>query len=228
MGSGGGGPREGPGGLRRPFAGAGRGGRGGPASPRAVTRGTAPACVRQSPLPRHLVSPLGAQFPRPLSSALDLVPLPAQQPWSSASVPPLSCFASSFLFCTPRPAFSSASHKPGSPARLVPAPLPAPKYRETLHPDAAAVHAAVHPARAKAAGRGRRGRRGPRSCSAGSPRIRRLWLGVRAWAGRGRGRGSPPAGELVARSPEPGRPGPESGLAAGWGLVSLQQEDARP
>lgn len=199
-----------------------------------MTRGTAPACGRQSPLPRHLVSPLGAQFPRPLPVArralLGTRPRPPARPTAlERSLRPPSFVlrfllsllypASCFLVCLPETRI----------ARQVGAcTTPAPKHRESPPPDAAAAHAAVHPTRAKAAGRGRRGRRGPRSCSAGSPRIRRLRLGVRAWAGRGRGRGSPPAGEVVARSPEPERPGPESGLAAGWGLVSLQQEGARP
>lgn len=81
-----------------------------------MTRGTAPACGRQSPLPRHLVSPLGAQFPRPLPVArralLGTRPRPPARPTAleRSLRPPSSVLrsllsllypASCFLVCLP-------------------------------------------------------------------------------------------------------------------------------
>lgn len=59
------------------------------------------------PLPRHPVLASSAQSSRQLPVAQSALcsprprPPPAQQLWSSASIPPLPCFASSFLFCAP-------------------------------------------------------------------------------------------------------------------------------
>lgn len=203
------GPRGGAGGLSgRPFAGAGPGGRGGPA--KSAGRDSASG-----------VSPTGAQCPRPLPGAQRALraPWPAQQPRSSVSALPLSCFTSSLLFGTPRPASRLPPINPGRRpgwclhhART--------KYtpEETLQTPRQQTQP-VHTTRARATGRGRRDPPNPPEPEdEGSG-------GCGSGCGRGRGvgaGGAPATWEVVARSAEPGCPGPP-----GWGLGSLQQEDAR-
>lgn len=88
-------------------------------------------------LPSALSFPNIFQLPTALSSALDLVPSPAQQLWSSASIHPPSvlCFLL-FLPC-PAPCFLPTFHKLGSPTRcVVPVPAPPPHRNTKKHPRA--------------------------------------------------------------------------------------------
>lgn len=195
-----------------------------------MTRRTAPAFSRQSPLPRLRVPPVGAQCSRqlPVAQRALLVPSPAQQPRSSASVPP--SFVLPFLLSLLYPAscFSSTFHQPGSPARLVlPAPLPhqnTPGGTLQTPPQEALP---VHTTRAKATGRGRRGRRAPQVLQSRKPRYpaaaaRRAGVGG-AWAQAGL------AARLGSGCPQPGARVPRAGERVGRRMGSgLPPAGGRP
>lgn len=211
LGSWGGAASEGTGGLRRPFAGAGRGGRvGRPRLGQRATRWPAPACAPAESAPSASGPPLAAVSPSGQRPGALLGTGPRPPPPNSGELslrPPLPCFTSSSKSYTPRPAARPPSIHRVAP-RVGACTAPAPRYRATLHP-------------------------GPGSSGAGSPRLRRPRprprLGGRAggWGGAWARAGLAARREVAARSPEPECPGPGSGSAAGWGLASLQQEDAR-
>lgn len=182
------------------------------------------ACLPAEPLPRRPGFPDSSQLPSTFSWAPALVPLPAQQLRSSASIPPPSCFPS-FLSVARAPLLVYLPHTrvAGEARRLGARASPAPTYRDEPRPH----HSKRGPAPPRAPKPGAEEGEGAFGPSlregAGSKGIRP------PAAGRAGGGGAWAQAGLAARPPRPRGSGcsqPRERVGGRVGSVSLGREDA--